>query len=222
MIVNGGHYIEPSIIDRVQDRYGQTIYRHDKRQCDGCQLMDINGDNLYTPPELQDNRITVTDEGSAYQMVSMLEGVVKRGTARRMRDINFAIAGKTGTTNDNTNGWFIGFTPDLVVGVYVGFDRLKPLGKNETGSTVAVPIFENFIIAAMKDRPQIPFRRPDNINLYTINAKTGVRASPDEEDSMTEAFKRGQEPLYAISQEDVIGADGNTSSPGGKDIPSLY
>jgi penicillin-binding protein 1A len=222
MIVNGGHYIEPSIIDRVQDRYGQTIYRHDKRQCDGCQLMDINGDNLYTPPELLDNRITVTDEGSAYQMVSMLEGVVKRGTARRMRDINFAIAGKTGTTNDNTNGWFIGFTPDLVVGVYVGFDRLKPLGKNETGSTVAVPIFENFIIAAMKDRPQIPFRRPDNINLYTINAKTGVRASPDEEDSMTEAFKRGQEPLYAISQEDVIGADGNTSSPGGKDIPSLY
>jgi penicillin-binding protein 1A len=184
--------------------------------------MDINGDNLYTPPELQDNRITVTDEGSAYQMVSMLEGVVKRGTARRMRDINFAIAGKTGTTNDNTNGWFIGFTPDLVVGVYVGFDRLKPLGKNETGSTVAVPIFENFIIAAMKDRPQIPFRRPDNINLYTINAKTGVRASPDEEDSMTEAFKRGQEPLYAISHEDVIGADGNTLSLGEKDIPSLY
>ena len=222
MIVNGGHYIEPSIIDRVQDRYGQTIYRHDKRQCDGCQLMDINGDNLYTPPELQDNRITVTDEGSAYQMVSMLEGVVKRGTARRMRDINFAIAGKTGTTNDNTNGWFIGFTPDLVVGVYVGFDRLKPLGKNETGSTVAIPIFENFIIAAMKDRPQIPFRRPDNINLYTINAKTGVRASPDEEDSMTEAFKRGQEPLYAISHEDVIGADGNTLSLGEKDIPSLY
>ena len=222
MIVNGGHYVKPSIIDRVQDRYGQTIYRHDNRQCQGCQLIDIKADDYHTPPILNDNRIPVTDEASAYQMVSMLEGVVRRGTARSMGKIDFAIAGKTGTTNDNTNGWFIGFTPDLAVGVYVGFDRMKPLGKNETGSTVAVPIFENFIVSAMQDRPQIPFRRPNNINLYTINAKTGIRTSTDEPDSMVEAFKFGQEPLYAASQDDVIGAESNTDNQGELDIPSLY
>lgn len=185
-------------------------------------MIDIKADDYHTPPILNDNRIPVTDEASAYQMVSMLEGVVRRGTARSMGEIDFAIAGKTGTTNDNTNGWFIGFTPDLAVGVYVGFDRMKPLGKNETGSTVAVPIFENFIVSAMQDRPQIPFRRPNNINLYTINAKTGIRTSTDEPDSMVEAFKFGQEPLYAASQDDVIGAESNTDNQGELDIPSLY
>ena len=222
MIVNGGRYIEPSMIDRVQDRYGQTIYRHDKRDCQGCQVLDVINQDQLTPPELMDTRARVTDANSAYQMVSMLEGVVRRGTARGMRDLPFPVAGKTGTTNDNTNGWFVGFTPDLVVGVYVGFDKLKPLGKRETGSTAAVPIFESFITAAMQNRPQIPFRRPDGINLYTINARTGVRASPQDPDSLLEAFKPGQEPLIDSGDNAVIGNDGTASSQGERDVPSLY
>ncbi len=169
-----------------------------------------------------DTRARVTDANSAYQMVSMLEGVVRRGTARRMNDLPFPVAGKTGTTNDNTNGWFVGFTPDMVVGVYVGFDQLKPLGKRETGSTAAVPIFESFITAAMQNRPQIPFRRPDGINLYTINARTGVRASPQDQDSLLEAFKPGQEPLIDSGDNAVIGNDGGASSQGERDVPSLY
>jgi penicillin-binding protein 1A len=222
MIVNGGRYIEPSMIDRVQDRYGQTIYRHDKRDCQGCQVLDVNTEDHLTPPALIDTRPRVTDANSAYQMVSMLEGVVRRGTARRMKDLPFPLAGKTGTTNDNTNGWFVGFTPDMVVGVYVGFDKLKPLGKREGGSTAAVPIFESFITAAMQNRPQIPFRRPDGINLYTINARTGVRASPEDPDSLLEAFKPGQEPLIDISDSAIIGNEGTASGQGERDVPSLY
>jgi penicillin-binding protein 1A len=222
MIVNGGRYIEPSMIDRVQDRYGQTIYRHDKRDCQGCQVLDVVTQDQLTPPELMDTRPRVTDANSAYQMVSMLEGVVRRGTARRMKDLPFPVSGKTGTTNDNTNGWFIGFTPDLVVGVYIGFDQLKPLGKRETGSTAAVPVFESFITAAMQNRPQIPFRRPDGINLYTINARTGVRASPQDPDSLLEAFKPGQEPLIDSGDNAVIGNNGTASSQGERDVPSLY
>ena len=127
MVVNGGHYIEPSIIDRVQDRFGETVIKLDQRQCKGCNLSDLP-DNLLPPP-IADNRDQVTDPQSAYQMVTMMEGVITRGTGRRMGKLGFATAGKTGTTDDNTNAWFIGFTPDLVVGVYVGYDTLRPLGK---------------------------------------------------------------------------------------------
>ena len=228
MIVNGGHRIEASMIDRVQNRYGRSIYRHDRRACRNCQVA-ADADKTIEPPRLVDTRPRVTDANTAYQMVSMLEGVTQRGTARRLRDLPFAVAGKTGTTNANTNGWFIGFTPDLVVGVYVGFDRLKALGKRETATSVAVPIFKQFITESMATRPQIPFRRPHGIRLYTINAETGVRVRPGGKNSLLEAFKPGQEPPSSPpssinAQQGAIGGvdTGGGFSNGGRGIPSLY
>ena len=219
MIVNGGHRIEPSMIDRVQNRYGRSIYRHDRRACKACQV-GADADKTLEPPRLVDNRPRVTDANTAYQMVSMLEGVTQRGTARRLRHLPFAVAGKTGTTNANTNGWFIGFTPDLVVGVYVGFDRLKALGKRETGTSVAVPIFQQFITESMATRPQIPFRRPQGIRLYTVDAETGARATPGGKNSLLEAFKPGQEPPSNTRAQQ--GTIGGASNGGGLGIPSLY
>ena len=144
MLVNGGRKITPSLIDRIQDRHGKTIYRHDARDCGSCVAAD--GWSNQPIPTLLDTREQLTDPASAFQMVSMLEGVIKRGTGRSINALNLVVAGKTGTTNDNTNGWFIGFTPDLAIGVFIGYDRPRPLGKRETGSTVAVPIFGDFLM----------------------------------------------------------------------------
>ena len=221
MVVNGGSYITPSIIDRVQDRFGATVYRHDQRNCDGCSIGAIPS-GLTEPPELPDERPRVTDKTSAYQMVSMLEGVISRGTGRLIGNLGFAIAGKTGTTNDNTNAWFIGFTPDLVVGVYVGFDTPKPLGKRETGSTAAVPIFADFISEAMETRPVIPFRRPEGVNLFTINALSGQRAQAGDKQVIIEAFKPGQRPLDAGSSADVIDVPGSDATTVAEPLPGLY
>ena len=133
ILVNGGKDVVPTLIDRVQDRTGKTIYRHDERDCSACQSDDLQLVNVI--PALEDERTQLTDPASAYQMVSMLEGVIQRGTGRKIKDdLLFVIAGKTGTTNDNTNAWFIGFSPDLVAGVYVGYDTPRPL-KHKTGST---------------------------------------------------------------------------------------
>ena len=223
MIVNGGFYIEPTMIDRVQNRYGKTVYRHDKRGCAGCSLTELSDDGtLLNPPPFADIRPRITDQASAYQMVTMLEGVVRRGTARSMKDISFAVAGKTGTTNDNTNGWFVGFSPDLVVGVYIGFDQPKPLGRAETGSTTAVPVFANFITDALADTPSVPFRRPDGVNLYTINFKTGVRAQLGESDAVLEAFKPGQRPFSPDSASSVIDVPGQNTATISRTVPGLY
>ena len=155
-------------------------------------------------------------------MVSMLEGVITRGTGRLIGNLGFAIAGKTGTTNDNTNAWFIGFTPDLVVGVYVGFDTPKPLGKRETGSTAAVPIFADFISEAMETRPVIPFRRPEGVNLFTINALSGQRAQAGDKQVIIEAFKPGQRPLDAGSSADIIDVPGSDATTVAEPLPGLY
>jgi penicillin-binding protein 1A len=177
MLVNGGKKITPSLIDRIQNRHGETIYRHDARDCRECRATDgWTGQDI---PVLADRREQLTSPASAFQMVSMLEGVIKRGTGRRIASLNLTIAGKTGTTNDNTNGWFIGFTPDLAVGVFVGYDTPRQLGKRETGSTVAVPIFGDFIAAAQANRPVIPFRRPGGITIIPVNAETGERVHPN-------------------------------------------
>ena len=140
ILVNGGHKITPSLIDRVQDRYGNTIYRHDKRACRGCTNTDATA-----IPRLSDDRPIITDPASAYQMVSMLEGVIQRGTGRKIKSKDLVIAGKTGTTNDNTNAWFIGFAPDLVAGVYIGYDTPRPLGKSETGSTCSPHLWSIYL-----------------------------------------------------------------------------
>jgi len=216
MLVNGGKEITPSLIDRIQDRNGKTIYRHDKRPCDGCSFDDIWANQPI--PETPDNRVQLTSPASAFQMVSMLEGVVKRGTGRRISKLDIVVAGKTGTTNDNTNGWFIGFTPDLAVGVFVGYDQPRPLGKRETGSTVAVPIFGDFIAQAQAGKPIIPFRRPSGVTLIPVHSETGERVLPTHEKAIMEVFKPGQRPggdLIDVPGSGVkAGADSDVPTPG--------
>jgi len=216
MLVNGGKHITPSLIDRIQDRTGRTIYRHDDRPCGQCRSAD--GWSNQPIPELPDNREQLTSPASAFQMVSMLEGVVKRGTGRRISGLELAVAGKTGTTNDNTNGWFIGFTPDLAVGVFVGYDTPRPLGKRETGSTVAVPIFGDFIERASAGKPVIPFRRPSGVTLIPVDSETGERALPNDPGAIMEVFKPGQRPggdlIDVPGALDSAGSNGVVSTPG--------
>ena len=217
MLVNGGKKITPSLIDRVQDRNGKTIYRHDGRSCDACQSVAGMGEEI---PDLGDTREQLTSPASAFQMVSMLEGVIKRGTGRRISKLNLTLAGKTGTTNDNTNGWFIGFTPDLAVGVFVGYDTPRQLGKRETGSTVAVPIFGDFIAAAQAGRPVIPFRRPGGVTIIPVNAETGERVMPGDEKAIYEVFKPGQRPGGTLI--DVPGSTAKSAPEEEIVIPGLF
>ena len=217
MLVNGGKKITPSLIDRVQDRNGNTIYRHDGRSCDACQSGAGMGEEI---PDLGDTREQLTSPASAFQMVSMLEGVIKRGTGRRISKLNLTLAGKTGTTNDNTNGWFIGFTPDLAVGVFVGYDTPRKLGKRETGSTVAVPIFGDFIAAAQAGRPVIPFRRPGGVTIIPVNAETGERVMPGDEKASYEVFKPGQRPGGTLI--DVPGSTAKSAPEEEIVIPGLF
>jgi penicillin-binding protein 1A len=191
MIVNGGKEITPTLIDRIQDRNGKSVFRHDTRPCEGCQDIFWEGQ---PPPQPPDLRAELLEPGTAYQMVSMLKGVVDRGTGVRIRAIGKPLAGKTGTTNKSLDTWFIGFSPDLAVGVFVGFDEPKPLGPKETGSSVAVPIFRDFMAQALEDQPAIPFRVPGGIRLVRVNASTGVVAQRGDKRVILEAFKPGTEP----------------------------
>lgn len=190
--VNGGKKVTPTLIDRVQDRNGKTIYVHDKRPCPDCgPLMGWNNQNT---PEIPDDREQIADPRNMYQIVSMLEGVIQRGTGVLMKDLGRPVAGKTGTTNDSKDTWFISFTPDMVVGVYIGYDDPKPMGAKETGSRVAVPVVKEFMEKTLKDVPPVPFRVPEGIRLVQINAKTGTRAKPTDEKTILEAFLAGTEP----------------------------
>jgi penicillin-binding protein 1A len=192
MIVNGGKKIKPTFIDRVQDRNGKTIWRADQRDCKDC----LNSGWLpeMLPPDVPDTREQVEDPRTTYQMVSIMQGVVQRGTAARLHDVGFPLAGKTGTTNEAKDAWFIGFTPDLVAAVYVGFDDPKPLGSHETGASVAVPIFKEFITAAMKDKPAVPFRQPPGLRMVRINPATGALAAMGDRESIWEAYIPDTEP----------------------------
>jgi penicillin-binding protein 1A len=192
MIVNGGKKITPSLIDRVEDRDGKTIWRSDQRVCSDCGNLGWSPD--ITPPDIPDTREQVEDPRTAYQMVSIMQGVVQRGTAVKLRDVGIPLAGKTGTTNESKDAWFIGFTPDLVCAVYAGFDDPKPLGSHETGASVAVPIFKEFITQAMKDKPAIPFRVPPGLRMVRIDAETGALASMGSKTAIWEAYIPGTEP----------------------------
>ncbi len=199
-LVNGGKRITPTLIDRVQDRHGKTVFRHDTRQCPGCgEAADLAKLEVPVPP---DTRPAVVDRVTAYQMVSMLQGVVERGTATRLRELRRPLAGKTGTTNDSTDGWFVGFTPDLAVGVFVGFDAPATLGQQEQGASVAVPIFKQFMEQALKDTPSIPFRIPPGVRLVRVSAESGALARPGDRDVILEAFRPGSEP--APGRETVV------------------
>lgn len=191
-LVNGGKKIEPTLIDRIQDRRGDTILSRDKRLCVNCgPLIEWEEQPV---PAIPDNREQIADPRKAYQIVSMLEGVVQRGTGIRIRTLNRPLAGKTGTTNESRDTWFIGFSPDLVVGVFAGLDDPAPLGRKETGSSIAVPIFKAFMEEALKDTPATPFRVPPGIRQVQINADTGARAKPGDERVIWEAFLTGTEP----------------------------
>ncbi len=192
MIVNGGKKIAPIIIDRVQDRRGKTIFKNDLRRCENCKLDKYN--DLTSIPSLVDERKQVTDPGSAYQMVSMLRGAVTRGTGRLINKLNKTLAGKTGTTNLNHDAWFIGFSSDMVVGIFVGFDNPSTLGKRETGSSVSAPIFRDFMNKALQNKPDVPFRRPTGIKLIKVNPKTGLLSKSNSKNYIIEAFKPGQLP----------------------------
>jgi penicillin-binding protein 1A len=178
---NGGKLVTPTLIDRIQDRWGRSLWRHDSRECRGCKATKWEGQ---AEPVLVDTRKQVVGEYTAYQMTSIMEGVVQRGTATVIRSIlpNVPIAGKTGTTNDERDAWFVGYTPDLVVGVFVGYDTPRNMGGGSTGGKLAAPIFANFMKAALAGKPAVPFRVPQGIKF--------VRTA----DGILEAFKPGEEP----------------------------
>jgi penicillin-binding protein 1A len=191
MLVNGGKKITPTMIDRIQDRRGGTVYRSDDRPCETCEVETWEDQ---TTPVVADGREQVIDAGTAYQITSFLEGVVQRGTGVRIRAVGKPLAGKTGTTNDSQDTWFIGFSPDLAVGIFAGFDQPRSLGKKETGSSVAAPIFRDFFKEALADAPATPFRIPPGIRLVRVNVKTGLPTTPDDKNVILEAFKPGTEP----------------------------
>lgn len=196
MLANGGKRITPTLIDRIQDRKGATIYKHDARPCDACAGVFWTGQPM---PQLPDAREQIADPRSVYQIVHIMEGVIENGTGRRLRDLGVPLAGKTGTTNDSYDAWFMGFTPDLVVGVFVGFDEPKTLGARETGSSVALPVFHDFMREALKDTPVRPFAVPRGIQLVRINHDTGRIAMPGDSKVILEAFKTGNVPVAAAA-----------------------
>lgn len=209
MIVNGGKNITPTLIDRIQNRNGVTIFKHDTRPCTGCMAMQWTGEEVV--PQIADIRESVTSEESAYQMVSILEGVVERGTGRRVSVIKKPLGGKTGTTNDSRDAWFMGFSPDLVTGVFVGFDNPISLGKREQGASAAAPIFRDFMKEALADQPATPFRIPNGIRLVRVNARTGQDARPGDQNVIWEAFKEGTSPSQ--SNNVLEGQSNNMAGP---------
>ena len=191
MLVNGGKEITPSLIDRIQDRRGQTVFRHDDRPCTNCANVAWGQAGA---PEAPDTRAQLVSPAAAYQVVSMMEGVIQRGTGRSIRSVGKPLAGKTGTTNDAFDAWFLGFSPDLAVGVYVGFDSPRTLGPSEQGASAAAPIFRDFMDEALQGTPAIPFRIPSGIQLVRINAETGTLAGFGDEQVILEAFRPGTAP----------------------------
>ncbi len=201
IMANGGKAIKPSLIDRIQDRYGKTIFKHDERICEGCVATSwVN----QPEPELIDNREQVLDPMTAYQITSMMEGVVKRGTGYTVSELGIPIAGKTGTTNDEKDAWFVGFTPNLVVGLYMGYDTPKPMGHGATGGGLAAPVFKDFMGKALAGKRPVEFRVPDGMKLIAINRKTGMRATESGPGVIMEAFKPGTGPADSYS---VIGME---------------
>ena len=184
--VNGGKKIEPILIDRIQDSEGNTIFNSEKRLCKKCNEISYLGEEI---PKISNNFKQVFSSETAYQMTSMLEGVVERGTGRGLKNLNLDLAGKTGTTNDNTDAWFIGFTSKLVIGVYVGLDEPRSLGKRETGAKTAMPIFKNFVKKAVKKKDARPFKVPKNITMMVIDPVSGEKASFGSKEKIIEALQ---------------------------------
>ena len=187
VFVNGGKLVDPIIIDRIQDSEGNTVYNNDKRECINCDKISFLGSDY---PTVKSNYKKIFSPETAFQMTSILEGVVQRGTAKKLKDLELNIAGKTGTTNKNTDTWFIGYTSNLLVGVYVGSDNPLPLGKYETGSKTALPIFKNFIKDSVKKSQARPFKAAKETVMMVVDPHTGQKAKFNSKDTIIEVFKK--------------------------------
>jgi penicillin-binding protein 1A len=209
--VNGGKRVRPFVIDRVQDRTGKTIFVNDARECPSCRSLAWAEQ---AEPQLADDREQLIDPRTAYQIVSMLEGAVARGTGTAVKKVvEKPVAGKTGTTNEYKDAWFVGFSPDLAAGVFVGFDMPETLGQGEAGGRVAAPIFGDFMAEALKDEAGIPFRIPSGIRLVRVNAKTGRPAGPGDPNVILEAFKAEDSISSAPSVDDLNSLDPFSAAP---------
>jgi penicillin-binding protein 1A len=213
MLANGGKQVRPTLIDRIQDRWGRSVWKHDARTCPDCKAEQWANQ---AEPEVADDRPQIIDPYTAYQVTSIMEGVVQRGTATSLKSLGRPIAGKTGTTNEEKDAWFIGYSPDLVVGVFVGYDNPRPMGKGNTGGSVAAPIFGSFMKVALADKPAAPFRIPQGTKMVRVNLQTGLRAAPGDPKAILEAFKPDEEPDDAYS---VIGFQQTTSGEGAAPPP---
>ena len=185
--VNGGKLIDAKFIDRIQDSEGNTIFNSENRECEGCDQISYISNNI---PKIKNNFKQIMSKETAYQMTSILEGTVKRGTAKGLRDLNLDLGGKTGTTNKNTDTWFIGFSSNYVIGVYVGYDEPSSLGKYETGARTAMPIFKSFVKNSVKKNNARPFKVPEGITMLVVNSNTGKRASYSDDSIIIEVFKQ--------------------------------
>lgn len=210
MLANGGRHVAPNFIARIQDRYGKTIFKTDARLCPKCLASSWMGEE---EPVVIDQRPQILDPMTAYQITSMMEGVVRRGTATILRDLDFPVAGKTGTTNEERDAWFIGYSSDLVVGVFVGYDKPKPMGRGTTGGEIAAPIFKDFMKMAVKKQKPSEFPVPPGLQFIPINRRTGLQASPASSDTILEAFKPGMGPPTATSVIDFQEQQGRPAAP---------
>ena len=204
--VNGGRLVSPILIDRIQDSEGNTILNNEKRKCSNCLKISFTGSEY---PNINNPYKQVFSPQTAYQITSLLEGVIKRGTGKKLRDLNLNLAGKTGTTNENTDTWFIGFTSNLVIGVYVGMDNPQPLGKFETGSKTALPIFKRFVKDAVKKSDARPFKVSKGITMMVIDPLTGQKAKFSSTKTILEAYKSKNvvEGKILYSNNDRLGAN---------------
>jgi penicillin-binding protein 1A len=218
VMANGGKQIRPSLIDRIQDRYGKTVFKHDERSCEACVAETWNNQ---PEPELVDNAEQVLDPMTAYQITSMMEGVVQRGTGYTVSELGYPIAGKTGTTNDEKDAWFVGFTPNLVVGVYLGYDRPRSMGHGATGGGLAAPIFKEFMKQALEGTNPVEFDVPEGMKRIAVDRKTGMRAEAGQAGAITEFFKPGTGPAdsyWVIGFDELEGEErANAISPQAND-----
>ena len=205
VFVNGGKKVSPYLIEQIQDRYGKGLYKNTDSHCLGC--LAAHFDEKAEVPVITDDRAQVLDELTAYQMVSILQGVAIRGTGAKLASLHKNLAGKTGTTNENKDAWFMGFSPDMVVGIYVGFDEPRTLGRIETGAAAALPIFYDFMKEALADKPNLEFRVPKGIRFVRVNPKTGKPATLDDRVVIYEALK----PDFRFGDNQRVIGDGGVS-----------
>lgn len=226
VFVNGGKKVTPTLIDRVQDRAGKNVFKRDQRECPAC-AASWSGQ---VAPSLADDRPTVIDPVTAYQITSMLEGAVQRGTGQSILAVGKPLAGKTGTTNDYKDAWFVGFSPDLVAGVWVGYDEPKSLGEGESGGRISAPIFRDFMAKALEGQPPTPFRIPSGVSLVKIDWRTGGLPTAQTQLAIIEAFRPGTEPTRTVEGErfsfaggeGAPGAPTTEPNPQNQDLDGLY